>query len=108
MQFRRLHFALLLTISWACSMAGFAQTATYHLHKEASAITAADDKLLTVGPDGASTALTTTLTSKAAGEYLIKEFETQAGDPNTAGVIPSGSVLNFTLFMRKTANVGTV
>jgi hypothetical protein len=108
MQYRRLHFALLLVLSWVFSQAGVAQTATYHLHKEASAITAADDKLLTAGPDGTSVALTTTLTSKAAGEYLIKEFETQTGDPNTAGVIPSGSVLAFNVFMRKTANTGTV
>jgi hypothetical protein len=108
MQYRRLHFALLLLLSWACSLAGVAQTATYHLHKEASAITATDDKLLTAGPDATSVALTTPLTSKAAGEYLIKEFETQTGDPNTAGVIPSGSTLTFNLFMRKTANTGTV
>ncbi|MFL6311458.1 MAG: beta strand repeat-containing protein [Terriglobales bacterium] len=108
MQSRRLHFALLLIFSWAFSLAGVAQTATYHLHKEASAITAADDKLLTAGPDGTSVALTTALTSKAAGEYLIKEFETQTSDPNTAGVIPSGSTLTFNLFMRKTANTGTV
>ncbi|HEY2235281.1 MAG TPA: IPT/TIG domain-containing protein, partial [Candidatus Angelobacter sp.] len=108
MQSRRLHFALLLICSWAFSLAGVAQTATYHLHKEASAITAADDKLLTAGPDGTSVALTTALTSKAAGEYLIKEFETQTSAPNTAGVIPSGSTLTFNLFMRKTANTGTV
>ncbi|MFL6388272.1 MAG: beta strand repeat-containing protein [Terriglobales bacterium] len=108
MQSRRLHFALLLIFSWAFSLAGVAQTATYHLHKEASAITAADDKLLTAGPDGTSVALTTALTSKAAGEYLIKEFETQTSDPNTAGVIPSGSTLTFNLFIRKTANTGTV
>src|ERR1051326_4186338 len=106
MQYRRI--ALLLMLSWVLSVAGVAQTITYHLHKEASTITASDDKLLTAGPDAASVALTTTLTSKAAGEYLIKEFETQAGDPNTAGVIPSGSTLTFNLFMRKTANVGTV
>ena len=74
MQSRRLHFALLLVFSWAFSLAGFAQTATYHLHKEVSAITAADGKLLTAGPDGTSVALTTTLTSKTAGEYLIKEL----------------------------------
>jgi hypothetical protein len=79
MQYRRLHFALLLILSWVFSQPGVAQTATYHLHKEASAITAADDKLLTAGPDGTSLAITTTLTSKAAGEYLIKEFEKQAG-----------------------------
>src|SRR5258707_465873 len=108
MQYRRLHFALLLILSWVFSQAGVTQTATYHLHKEASAITAADDKLLTAGPDATSLAITTTLTSKAVGEYLIKEFETQTGDPNTTGVIPSGSTLTFNLFMRKTANTGTV
>jgi hypothetical protein len=108
MQYRRLHFALLLILSWVVSQSGIAQTATYHLHKEASTITATDDKLLTAGPDATSLAITTTLTSKAAGEYLIKEFETQTGVPNTAGVIPSGSTLTFNLFMRKTANVGTV
>ena len=32
--------------------------------------------------------MTTTLTGKAASEYLIKEFETQTGDPNTAGRDP--------------------
>ncbi len=108
MQYRRLHFALLLILSWVFSQTGVAQTATYHLHKEASTITATDDKLLTAGPDATSLAITTTLTSKAAGEYLIKEFETQTGVPNTAGVIPSGSTLTFNVFMRKTANVGTV
>jgi hypothetical protein len=108
MHYRRLHFLLLLIFLLGLSKAGVAQTATYHLHKETSAITAGNDKLLQVGPDGASAALTTTLTAKAAGEYLIKEFETQTGDPNTAGVIPSGSTLTFNLFMRKTANVGTV
>jgi len=108
MQYRRLHFALLLILSWVFSQAGVAQTATYHLHKEVSAITAADDKLLTAGPDATSLAITTTLTSKAVGEYLIKEFEAQTGDPNTTGAIPSGSTLTFNLFMRKTANTGTV
>ncbi|HZI55531.1 MAG TPA: hypothetical protein VFF39_02085, partial [Verrucomicrobiae bacterium] len=102
MQYRRLHFALLLIVSWVLSQSGVTQTATYHLHKEASAITAADDKLLTAGPDGTSLAITTALTGKAAGEYLIKEFETQTGVPNTAGVIPAGSTLTFNVFMRKT------
>src|SRR5438067_5648554 len=81
-----------------------AQTATYHLHKEASTINTTSDKLLTAGPDAAVTALTTTLTNKNAGDYLIKEFETQTGVPNSAGVIPSGSTLNFSVYMRKTAN----
>jgi YD repeat-containing protein len=84
------------------------QTATYHLHKEASTITTTFDQLKTAGPDAASVALTTTLTGKAAGEYVVKEFETQTGVPNLSGVIPSGSTLTFSLWMRKTANTGTV
>lgn len=108
MQYRRLNSALLLILLWALVASSAAQTATYHLHKEASAIVATSDSLLTAGPDGASLAITTPLTSKAAGEYLIKEFETQSGVPGSVGVIPSGSTLTFNLFMRKTANTGTV
>jgi YD repeat-containing protein len=107
MQYWRFAVALLLNFLLFASWSG-AQTATYHLHKEASAVNTSFDKLLTGGPDVASSALTTTLTSKAAGEYVIKEFETQTGVPNAAGVIPTGSTLSFSLWMRKTANVGTV
>lgn len=107
MRYRRFAVAALLCSSLLpCWCA--AQTATYHVHKEASAVNTSFDKLLTSGPDAASVALTATLTSKAAGEYLIKEFETQSGVPNAAGVIPSGSTFTFSLWMRKTANVGTV
>jgi len=88
--------------------AAHAQTATYHLHNEASTVNTSFKKLLTAGPDATSVTLTTVLTSKAVGEYVIKEFETQTGVPNTAGVIPSGSTLSFNLWMRKTANFGTV
>lgn len=105
---RRHSGVVYLFLMLSCAATLQAQSATYHLHKEASTINTTSDKLLTAGPDAASTALTTTLTSKAAGEYLIKEFETQTGVPNTAGVIPSGSTLSFSLWMRKTANVGTV
>jgi hypothetical protein len=77
------------------------QTATYHLHKEVSTF----NELLTAGPDATSVALTTVLTNKAAGDYLIKEFETQPSVPNTAGVIPTSSTFSFSLYMRKTANV---
>src|SRR5207342_2979893 len=54
------------------------------------------------------TTATVSLKSKAAGEYLIKEFETQTNDPNSLGVIPTGSTLSFAIWMRKTANVGTL
>ena len=102
-----LYFATLLFVL-ALSVSASSQTVTYHLHKEASAITSSFDKLLIAGPDAGSTALTATLTNKAVGEYVVKEFETQSGVPNSPGVIPSGSTLSFSLWMRKTANVGTV
>jgi YD repeat-containing protein len=81
-----------------------AQTATYHLHKEASTINTSFDQLKTAGPDASSTVLTKALANQAAGDYLIKEFETQSGIPNAPGVIPGGSTMSFSLFMRKTAS----
>jgi RHS repeat-associated protein len=109
MRSMRFAFAVVVTAIMALgAVRGSAQTATYHLHKETSAINSSFDKLLTAGPDASTTAFTTTLTSKTAGEYKIKEFETQSGVPNAGGLIPSGSTLNFSVWMRKTANVGTV
>jgi hypothetical protein len=84
------------------------QQATYRLHKETSTINTTFDKLLVATPDASSVALTTALGGKAAGEYKIKEFETQSGVPGANGAIPSGSTVSFSLWMRKTANVGTV
>jgi RHS repeat-associated protein len=85
------------------------QTATYHLHKEASTINTTFDKLLTAGPDAKSISLSSSsLTNKAAGEYVIKEFETQTGVPNASGVIPAGSTMTFAMWMSKSQNAGTV
>jgi YD repeat-containing protein len=85
-----------------------AQTATYHLHKEASS-TATLFQLKTAGPDGTSLAVqSANLKNSAAGEYLIKAFDTQSGVPNTAGVIPAGSTITFTLWMKKTTTSGTL
>lgn len=85
------------------------QTATYHLHKEASTINTTFDKLLTAGPDAKSVSLSSSsLTNKAAGEYVIKEFETQTGVPNASGVIPAGSTMTFAMWMSKSQNAGTV
>src|SRR5260221_12877552 len=89
MQYRRLHLALLLMLLGAFSVSGVAQTATYHLHREASAITAADDKLLTAGPDAASLAITTALAAKVAAGSAIKGSGGQAGRPPPGGSVPS-------------------
>jgi RHS repeat-associated protein len=91
------------------SMLATGQTATYHLHKEASTINTTFDKLLTAGPDAKSISLSSSsLTNKAAGEYVIKEFETQTGVPNASGVIPAGSTMTFIIWMSKSQNAGTV
>jgi len=86
-----------------------AQTATYHLHNEASTDLVNVLQLKTAGPDRSSLALTTIdLKQVGIGEYFIKTFETEAGIPGVSGIIPSGSNVSFTMWMRKTANNGTM
>ena len=86
---------------------GQSQT-TYHLHNEAST-TAGLSQLRTSGPDVAAVALlTANLRSTANGEKLVRAFDTQAGIPGVTGAIPSGATLTFRVWMRKTANVGTM
>src|SRR5258708_13200971 len=108
MQYRRLNLALLLMLLGAFSISGVAQTATYHLHREASTLTAADDKLLTAGPDAASLAITTALTGKVAGENFIKEFETHTGLPAPAGAVPSRPPLAVNFFVGKNPHHGAL
>jgi YD repeat-containing protein len=99
-------FAILLVFSLSNGVG--AQTATYHLHKEASS-TSGLDQLKTAGPDATTVALTSVdLKSQATGEYIVKAFDTQAGVPNVSGVIPAASTVTFTLWLKKTANVGTM
>ena len=82
-----------ILLSLMLSNMATAQTATYHLHKEASS-TSGLDQLKAAGPDGASMALlSSNLQNAAVGEYLIQGFDTQSGVPNAGGVIPSGSTL---------------
>ncbi len=85
-----------------------AQTLTYHLHKEAST-TGGLDQLKSGGPDATTFALlSANLAGQNNGEYLIEAFNTQASDPSMSGSIPSNSTVSFSLYMRKTANVGTM
>ena len=82
------------------------QSSTYHLHKESPS---GLFQLKTAGPDGTSLAVTSVnLKSVAAGEYLIKAFDTQSGDPNASGTIPAGSTITFALWLRKTTTGGTM
>jgi len=105
------HFVLLscfVFIAVVFSHPAHAQTATYHAHNEVSS-TSGLLQLTTANPDVATVTLSSAnLNGVAIGEYLIKEFDTQVGVPNVTGVIPSSSTLSVTLWMRKSANKGTM
>jgi hypothetical protein len=101
---------LLVTMLFAATISTltYAQTTTYHLHKEAST-TSGLDQLKSIGPDSTSFALlSNNLQSASVGEYLIQQFDSQAGDPGNSGTIPSGSTVTLAFWMRKTASIGTM
>ena len=87
-----------------------AQTATYHLHNEFSTEFGIFYYMKTTGPDQASVArLSPNLKGAAPGEYNITDWKTLLGVPNAAGIIPAGSSVTFSLWMRKTSsNSGTM
>ena len=85
-----------------------AQTATYHFHQEASS-TAGLKQLKTSAPDTAKFAIVSAnMKNQAPGPRTIATFNTQAGVPGLAGVIPSGASVTFTVWMKKSTNHGTV
>jgi hypothetical protein len=102
--------AFCFTILLVSGVAALAQTATYHLHAEASAITQGDLQLKPSGPDAAASALLSTdlSTFSGNGNPLIATFETQSGVPGQAGTIASGSTVTFKLWMRVTGSSGTI
>ena len=85
-----------------------AQPAIYHLHREASA-TPGLLLMKQAAPDAAATALRTIdLKNRPVGEYVLKEFDTAANDPNVAGSLASGASYTFILWMKRTSNFGTL
>lgn len=83
-----------------------AQTAAFHLHKEASSTPAAL-QLKTANPDAARTTIQSAdLKNQPTGEYVIKTFDTQAGVPGLTGAVAGGSTILFSIWMRATANFG--
>lgn len=102
----RISFCLLVGLIAAVTTT--AQTATYRLHREAST-TANLFQLTPANPDAAVLAIqSANLKNLAAGEYVIKQFDTQGGVPNASGTIPAGSTITFALWMRKTSTGGTM
>src|SRR5215213_2455084 len=97
-----------LTLFLALAAAARAQTVTYRLHREASTTTGLF-QLKTAAPDAASLAIqSANLKSVAAGDYIVKAFDTQAGVPGSAGSIPAGSTVTFSVWMKKSTTGGTM
>jgi YD repeat-containing protein len=85
-----------------------AQTTTYHLHQEAST-TAGLFQVKTAATDAATTSISSiNLKNKNTGEYIIKAFDTPSGVPNSAGVVPSGSTVSFSVWMSRTSTAGAM
>ncbi|HEV8429954.1 MAG TPA: IPT/TIG domain-containing protein [Pyrinomonadaceae bacterium] len=85
-----------------------AQTTTYHLHQEAST-TAGLFQVKTAAADATTVSLSSiNLKNKNAGEYIIKAFDTPSGVPNSSGVVPSGSVVSFSVWMNMTSTSGSM
>ncbi len=98
------------TIALAGSLCGVAaaQTTTYHLHNENSS-TLGLLQLKTAGPDVPSVAnVGIDLKGFSSRDDFMGIFDTQAGVPGLAGVIPANSTLTFTVWMKKSAALGTV
>jgi YD repeat-containing protein len=88
--------------------AAHAQSAMlYHLHREQSK-TNGLFQLRPADPDANATSISFDLRNQPANEYLVKAFDTVAGVPNAAGIIPAGSTVSVTLWMRKTSAAGTM
>src|SRR4030095_14027338 len=97
-----------LLVSLCCATNTHAQTTTYHLHQEAST-TAGLFQLKTAATDAATVSVSSiNLKNKNAGEYIIKAFDTQAGVPDSSGVVPSGSTVTFSLWMSRTSTSGAM
>lgn len=85
-----------------------AQSTTYHLHNEVSALGSTKRQLKPSGPDAAAVTIQSTNLRGSSNNAVIgvEEFETQTGVPSANGVIPAGAVATFRVWMRKTANYG--
>ena len=99
-----------LVLIFPCDSA--AQGVAYHLHKDTSQAQPQSSmlQLKTAGPDSTTAAVRSANNLKGlpAGEQLVRESETQASVPGAAGIMPSGSTVTFTLWMRKTSASGTM
>ena len=87
------------------SLVDDATEVTYHFHKEASDLNRVF-RLRVAIPDSAATTLQSGNIANATGEIVIKAFATDAGVPGASGVVPLGTPVTATVYMRKTSGNG--
>lgn len=105
---KRIVYVTIFSLILAFPTYSHALTSIYHLHKERSDIRGIL-QLSEAGPDARIKYFRSIeLKNQQVGEYLIKEFHTQVGVPNFSGVIPAGSSIVFSLWMKKTADFGVI
>jgi hypothetical protein len=93
------------TVVAVLSLVAQCQTA-YDFHKEAAST--GYNLLSTAGPDAASTTLTTPGLAGKTGTTWIANWATASGVPNLAGTVLANSTIQFSLWMSKSANFGTI
>lgn len=82
---------------------------TYYLHQESSTVTLGFRQLKTTAADSPPLARTSgNLKGRSAHDGFFGLWDTDEGVPGLAGVIPAGSVVTVTQWMRKTTNWGSV
>ena len=104
--------ALIIASGWLALIlaptTAHAQT-PYHLHKEASTINTALLQLKPDGPDASSFTIESSNLKNLNPQIVgVRAFETQTGVPGASGTIPSGAVVQMALWMKKSANWGTL
>lgn len=84
-----------------------AQNTTWHFHAEASELEPTYRQMTEAGPDATATTIQSVNLRKlsARQNVQIATFQSQF-DASTIGVLPAGSVVTFTLWMRATAAEG--
>jgi len=92
-----------LILFFSLSAFAWAQTATYHLHGAGGVF-----QIKTQDPGATIATVQSAELKGLTGEFLVKDFPTSGFEPNGTGSIPAGSVVTYTLWMKKTATAGVM
>jgi YD repeat-containing protein len=83
-----------------------AQTATYHLHNEASTSIFANRQMRTDPPAPTTVIIQSADLKNATGTPTVNAFDTLSNVPSASGTIPAFTTVSATVWMKKTASYG--